>query len=133
MPSRPEIGRTSKREVVFVEVVPLTSTSSPYPYDVIRVCCRYGFGKVAMNVYPGFDVRPLARGADLPCDSYGNFRSFLPQEGWTQTQKDEWGYLLQSGFLDDARKRRKGSLAMKLILEVCKLNGLALKEKTSAS
>lgn len=129
MPGKPALGRTAKREVVYVEVAHVKPNITKRDYDVIRVCCRYESGKVAISVYPGFDVRPLSRGADLPCDSNGLYMSFLPDPVWSQEQKDEWGRLLQAGLLDDARQRRKGSCTWRMIEDVCQKNDLIVVEK----
>lgn len=129
MSTKPAIGKTSKREVVYVEVVHEKPRVTKRDYDVIRCCCRYEGGKVGISVFPGFDVRPLSRGADLPCDSDGIYRSFEPDSVWTQEQKDEWGRYLQAGILDDVRQRCQASVAWKMVLEVCKRNHLKPLEK----
>lgn len=129
MSTKPAIGKTSKREVVYVEVTHASPHVTKRDYDVIRVCCRYESGKVAISAFPGFDVRPLSRGADLPCDSDGVYQSFLPHDNWTPDQKAEWGRYLQAGLLDDVRMRRPASVAWKMVLEVCQRNHLTVVEK----
>lgn len=129
MPGKPALGRTAKREVVYVEVAHVKPRITKRDYDVIRVCCRYENGKVSISAFPGFDVRPLSRGADLPCDSDGIYHHFLPRPSWSQEQTDEWGRLLQSCLLDDVRQRVTASIGWKMVLEVCEKNNLTIVEK----
>lgn len=125
----PKLKKTHRRKVVYVEVDQIDPDLAMNRYDVVRCCCRYENGRVCLSVFPGFDVRPLARGADLPCDSDGAIRTYTPRAGWTDEETEEWGIEFQAGLLDDIRERRLASVAWEMVRDVCYRNRLVPKPK----
>lgn len=122
MSVKPSLGKTAKRENVYIKLAPGPANTDKRPYDVVRACCRYEYGCVSLSVFLAYDVRPLSRCVDIPCDAPGYYRRTSPPVGMTQEEVDSWGRTLQAKILNEISERLDTSEHWRKVLTFCEAN-----------